>query len=101
MSNDSMPQSTMSAIEHWAGEWSDKFDQGWNSKSLKEWVGRKIIARTPPGVEPSRKVECFVVGYSEDVIFLHGNPVYRYSFITDQGNQISLFTKMEVEEVEE
>ena len=91
----------MEAIETWVGEWADQFDQGWSEDALKEWVGKKIVARTPEGVEPPRGVTATIVGYSVDTVFANDLSVKRYSFITDQGVQVPLFTSMQVEEVSE
>jgi ribosome maturation factor RimP len=91
----------MEAIEVWAGDWADQFDQGWTDESLAEWVGKRVKVRTPDGVEPARGVEATIVGFSKDTIILNGNSVFRFSFITDQGAQVALFDQMQVEETEE
>ena len=91
----------MEAIEAWASDWADKFDQGWSEESLKEWVGRKVRIFTPEGAETPRNLICTVVGYSIDTLWIEDRPVCRYSFITDEGVGIPLFAAIQVEEQSE
>lgn len=95
----------MEDISSWAGEWSDKFDQNWTEESLKEWWGKTIKVTATVidgnGEEQRKQAICTVVGYTIDSIWIEDRRVNRFSFITDAGLQIPLFTKAQVEETSE
>lgn len=94
------------AIRDWASDWADKYDQSWSPERLAEWVGKRVEANADTDDGP-KGFEATIIGYSADVISYRPDDdsevravVYRYSFLTDEGLQLAIFSGMEVKEVE-
>lgn len=87
-----------SHVQKWASDWADKFDQDWTEENLSAWVGKTVSAITPDG---AHGFKAHIIGFGKLTLVVEDRQVHQFSFLTDEGLQVALFTKMQVEEVSE
>lgn len=94
------------AIQQWAQEWGDQYDQEIEVSSLAGLVGKNVQGEGRDANGQLRGFTKIVVGYGRDVLAFRSEDeavtefVYRPTLITEDGLQVPIFAGMTLVEVE-